>query len=118
VFIFLILISKIFAISTQKYLKNLELVLALGPSGAVFTTAGANNDDLTNSSPCIWESHLLFISRTWNASSAVNEYGLGNFDFSFLVVQQLFGLPDIATHVDFFIYTATGRMNESFRYCW
>jgi hypothetical protein len=44
----------------------------------------------------------------------VNENGLGNFDLTFsgtATAFSLFGFSDIDTHVDFFIYTATGRMN-------
>jgi hypothetical protein len=93
--------------------RDLELLVTSGPSGAVFT-AGVNNDDLANSSPYMGSAFTVYQLDGIDASSAVNENGLGNFDLTFsgtATAFSLFGFSDIDTHVDFFIYTATGRMN-------
>jgi len=95
--------------------RDIELVVTSGPSGAVFT-AGVNNDDLANSSPYLGSAFTIYQLDGIDASSAVNENGLQNFDLTFsgsATAFRLFGFSDIPTSVEFFVYTTSGRLNYS-----
>ena len=95
--------------------RDLELVVTSGPSGAVFT-AGVNNNDLANSSPYMGNAFTVYQLDGTDASTDVNENGLQNFDLTFAgsaTAFRLLGLSDIASSIEFFIYTASGRLNYS-----
>lgn len=95
--------------------RDLELVVTSGPSGAVFT-AGVNNNDLANSSPYMGNAFTVYQLDGTDTSIDVNENGLQNFDLTFAgsaTAFRLLGFSDIASSIEFFIYTASGRLNYS-----
>ena len=93
--------------------RDLELVVTSGPSGAVFT-AGVNNDDLSNSSPYMGNAFTVYQLDGNDASADVNENGLQSFDLTFAGSASAFrlvGFSDLASSIDFFIYTGSGRLS-------
>ena len=93
--------------------RDLELVVTSGPSGAVFT-AGVNNDDLANSSPYMGNAFTVYQLDGNDASADVNENGLQSFDLTFAGSASAFrlvGFSDLASSIDFFIYTGSGRLS-------
>lgn len=93
--------------------RDIELVVSSGPPGAVFT-AGVNNGDLANSSPYLGSAFTIYQLDGIDASSAVNENGLQNFDLTYsgsATAFRLLGMADIAASIDFYVYTSSGRLN-------
>lgn len=93
--------------------RDLELVVTSGPSGAVFT-AGVNNDDLSSSSPYMGNAFTVYQLDGADSSTALNENGLESFDLTFAGTGSAFrlvGLSDLPTSVEFFVYTASGRLS-------
>lgn len=93
--------------------RDLELVVTSGPSGVVFT-AGVNNDDLSNSSPSMGSAFTIYQLDGVDQSADVNENGLEGFDLTFsgsATAFRLLGFSDIASSIDFYIYTGSGRLN-------